>query len=158
MSFFWRNIQHSCLLVLLLLTKNRIRNELCNLYTSDSTDFFFLLFNSFRYLFTQFSSSTVLIILFITTKRLTLSWSVKVNGPKWVTEWDGDGTEMRKKACESGGRRVIADGKFRPSGISGNRAHDFPRDPRLRRLELPTVSISLNCNDSERWLKRSRGR
>ena len=26
---------------------------------------------------------------------------------------------MRKKACESGGRRVIADGKFRLSGISG---------------------------------------
>jgi len=36
-----------------------------------------------------------------------------------MSELDGDGTKMRRKACESDGTRVIADGKFQPSGISG---------------------------------------
>jgi hypothetical protein len=31
----------------------------------------------------------------------------------------GYGTKTRRKACESGGACVIADGKFQPSGISG---------------------------------------
>jgi hypothetical protein len=41
-------------------------------------------------------------------------WAVS----KWRLMWDGDGTKMRGKACESFGTCVIAYGKFQPSGIS----------------------------------------
>ena len=46
-----------------------------------------------------------------------------------IKVWDGDGTMISGKACESVGACVIAYGKFQPSGIAGKVTLSSPEMP-----------------------------
>lgn len=75
--------------------------------------------------------SIVLILLAITTTlQETYLWGVKATLVP-VKRWDGHGSEIRGKRAKVASTHVIADRKFRPSGISGGRSRapvTFPRD------------------------------
>ena len=152
-GIFSRNIQHSCLIDCCLFSfvtinpENRIRKAYIissNGLRPPATciqhkhSFFFSFFHSLSLLIHMLFHCLVLLYYttgYVAAKKLTLLAMSSVKVMLAYDGWDGDGTKLKRKACESGCGCVMLTESFNRRTSRKSRARDFPSSWPLR----PTI-------------------